>query len=248
MPNSKKLKTCRLSPWKDSDRQMVKRSKGNSKNERHELKQLSLIEWDCGLPALEIVRSSPKLCLKTPTTFAEEARHASLRMKEREMSNATSFSRPTTSSLVPRKIFSPVAQTDSSGSYNGLGLSPCSTIPPTLSPMSPLGNPVETEVTGQLLSLTINDELSRTSDSFSSSPDTAWNKGAIAFIDLLEGFLARQALEADALRFESLVVEMMDINISSKVPTSGHIATTLNEKVGVCRRLQQYGLYQPTTL
>ena len=56
------------------------------------------------------------------------------------------------------------------------------------------------------------------------------NKGAIAFIDKLEGFPAPQALEADSLKFENLVVEMMDISISSKVPTSENIATTLNDK------------------
>ena len=43
---------------------------------------------------------------------------------------------------------------------------------------------------------------------------------------MLEGFLARQTLPAEALKFE--VVEMKEINISNKVPTSGHIATALN--------------------
>ena len=43
---------------------------------------------------------------------------------------------------------------------------------------------------------------------------------------MLEGFLARQTLPAEALEFE--VVEMKEINISNKVPTSGHIATALN--------------------
>ena len=151
-------------------------------------------------------------------------------MKEREMSATINFLKPTPPCFIPRKIFSPTAQTDSSDNPDDFGLCPCSSIPATMSPMSPLANPIESEMTGQLLSLTINDELSRTTDSFSSSPDTAWNKGAIAFLELLEGFMARQASEADALRFEQLVVEMMDVNITSKIPTSEHIATTLNEK------------------
>ena len=190
---------------------------------------MSLVEWNDGLPSLEVVRMTPRLALKTPSTFAEAARNASLRMKERELSALTNLSKPTPTGLIPRKIFSPAANTDSTGSSFDHGLSPCSTIPPTLSPMSPLGNLAENEITGKLISLAIDDELSRSCDSFSSAPDTAWNKGAVAFIDLLEDYLARQTSKAEALKFESLVVEMMDINISSKVPTSGHIAATLEK-------------------
>ena len=62
-------------------RKMGRKSKGNTGNELNELNQLELVECDWGLSALELVRATPRLSLQTPTTFAEAARNASLRMK-----------------------------------------------------------------------------------------------------------------------------------------------------------------------
>ena len=235
-PASKRRNYCRLSPSKESEvsADMGRRSNGKSRNEFNELK---LGEWNWEEISIEVLRSTPGLSLKTPTTFAEAAKNATIRMKEREMSlmsGNVKSKRKGAAGLKPRKIFSvgsasPAPPTDSTASVKSPVLSPCSTIPPTLSPMSPLEATEEQEIAGQLLSLTVNDELNISADSFSSDPDSARNKGAIAFLDLIEGFLARQASAAEALKFERLVVEMMDIDISGKVPTPEHIATTLNE-------------------
>ena len=100
------------------------------------------------------------ISLKTPTTFAEAAGTAEIRMKERELSTLPS-SLPTPLNLLLRKIIpeelqTPAPSTDSSGSSVAHSqLSPCYTIPATVSPMSPIEVTIENEITGKLLALTV---------------------------------------------------------------------------------------------
>ena len=110
-------------------------------------------------------------------------------------------------------------QTDSSGSVQDFSLSPCSTISATKSTMSPLGVGQESEVTQQLLSLTIGSDLNKSTDSFSSLPDTAHNKGAVAFMELVEAYLAKQADTETAVNFDNLAVQMMEVDLNCMVPT-----------------------------
>ena len=135
--------------------------------------------------------------MRTPTTFAEAVRLAEMRMKERELSAISSFTHTEkTLGAVPRNIFGNcnldfVQQTDSSDSVQDFSLSPCSTISATISTMSPLGTGQESQVTQQMLSLTLGSDLHKSSDSFSSLLDTAHNKGAVAFMELVEAYLTK---------------------------------------------------------
>ena len=81
---------------------------------------------------------------------------------------------------------------------------------------------------GQILSLTINEEHDKTQDSFSSQPDTAHNKGALAFLTLVEEYLANRARQEEEIKFENLLVLMMDVDISKRVPTPDAVAPLLN--------------------
>ena len=94
--------------------------------------------------------------------------------------------------------------------------------------MSPINCSLENEVVGQILSLTIDEAHDKTQDSFSSQPDTAHNKGALAFLTLVEDYLANRARQEDEINFESLIVQMMDVDISRKVPTPDAVASLLN--------------------
>ena len=97
-----------------------------------------------------------------------------------------------------------------------------------MSTMSPIEAGQESLVTQQMLSLTIGSDLNRSSDSFSSLPGTDRNKGAVAFMELVEAYLARQADTEAAVNFDNLVVQMMGVDLNCKVPTPDHIAESLN--------------------
>ena len=88
---------------------------------------------------------------------------------------------------------------------------------------------LENEISTQLLTLTIDHERNESADSFNSDPGTNFNRGAAQFLTLLESALARRQEAEQALSFEQLVVQMMDIDISPRIPTSQHIAESLNK-------------------
>ena len=81
----------------------------------------------------------------------------------------------------------------------------------------------------RLLSMTLNASKSASEDSFRSAPDTSHNKGAIQFMELLEKVTAEQERKNQAVSFEHLVLQMMDVQISSRIPTPDHIAAALND-------------------
>ena len=68
------------------------------------------------------------------------------------------------------------------------------------------------------------------SDSFSSDPESEQNKGAVAFLCLLEETLARQDVVERGRLFESLIVQMVDVSLDNKVHTANDIADTLAQK------------------
>ena len=63
--------------------------------------------------------------------------------------------------------------------------------------------------------MTLNASKSASEDSFSSAPETSHNKGAIQFMELLEKVTADQERRNQAVSFEHLVLQMMDVQILS---------------------------------
>ena len=63
------------------------------------------------------------------------------------------------------------------------------------------------------------------SDSFSSSHDTDFNKKAV----LLESTLARAQEREVSMKFEDLLIQMLDLYVEKKLGTSFDIAEILNE-------------------
>ena len=67
-------------------------------------------------------------------------------------------------------------------------------------------------------------------DSFDSNPDTSFNKGATDFLTLVEAAIARAEVENNKLLFENLVLQMLDLGMGERLPTTGAIADTLNKQ------------------
>ena len=80
------------------------------------------------------------------------------------------------------------------------------------------------------------------SDSFSSSPDSAQNKGAIAFLELVEKALQRAA----TVGFEDLIVQMLDLEVDEKVATSSQIPEMLTSKGWNVQQVSQVWSVGPT--
>ena len=64
-------------------------------------------------------------------------------------------------------------------------------------------------------------------DSFSSDPETAHNKGATAFLDQVESGCRELEALASAVSFEQLVLDMLELNVDKKLPTSTDIHDVL---------------------
>ena len=121
-------------------------------------------------------------------------------------------------------------QTDNSnGSPCNLNATtPVSTVSQTLSPMSNIGALQEGGPSVTLLNLTVNEVPvhEQVEDSFDSSPDSSFDKGALEFISLVEKALERSS----SVGFDQLVLEMLDLGLGERVPTSAQIPCLLNEK------------------
>ena len=122
------------------------------------------------------------------------------------------------------------AKTDSStgSACNFNACTPASSVSATLNPMSNVGLDKEGSLSVQLRGLTVCDDhcLSARADSFSSSPDTVMNKGAIAFLELVEQAIAKSS----QMGFDQLVIEMMDLEVGERVATSSQIPEVLKRK------------------
>ena len=219
---------------------MGRRSHGNTYNESkkmvngEDLDKLSLKKEKA--KKVERLRNTPGVS-RTPSTFAEAASLAKEKMRLRELSskilprNGSPNMKALDKDVVPKNILADLeiqdcALTDSSCSPVKLcDLSLSSAISSTESSISKVDSSVEGEISKKMLSLTI--DLNLSADSFSSSPETARNKGAIAFLELLEENLARQTADEEAVQFEQLIVQMMDLDVASKIPTPDQIAPRL---------------------
>ena len=206
---------------------MGRRSKGNSSNEH---KKHPLGVWTPFLDT-EVLRTTPGLSLKTPTTFSEAAVMAKL--KERERHPATTFQ---SSSLAKRNIFGDFSEksvafaSDSSDNptTDVLELSGSSRVSSSASSFSQVAASIEGEVSRQILCLPLDSNAASSDDSFASDPQTHHNRGAIAFLDLVEKALVEAEKKDTALKFETLVVDMMEIGLEERIPTTEHISQALN--------------------
>ena len=230
---------------------MGRKSKGNSLNESKNLSKIipgwSLDEWS--LPT-EKLRSP-----KTPSTFAEASVLAKSWYRKRERGKV-SGSAMSSKMLATSPSFSDInlsfniqqvsLQTDSStGSpCNVNAVTPNSSVSATLSPMSNIGKEQEGGLSVCLLNLTVNEDISHcsNSDSFSSSPDSSQNRGAIAFLELVEKALQNAA----TVGFEDLIVQMLDLEVGERVSTSSQIPDLLNSKGWNVQQVSQVWSVGPT--
>ena len=78
----------------------------------------------------------------------------------------------------------------------------------------------------QLLPIALSSPGSPHSASFSSDPDSGYNKGAIEFLQLVEEALRKQ----EQLNFSDLLIQMRDLHVGERVPTPDDIAGSLNKQ------------------
>ena len=105
---------------------------------------------------------------------------------------------------------------------------PVSAVSQTISPKSNIGVTQEGGLNVKLLNLTVNEVAvhEQVDDSFDSSPDSSFDKGALEFISLVEKALKRSS----SVGFDQLVLEMLDLGLGERMPTSAQIPCLLNEK------------------
>ena len=176
----------------------------------------------------ETLRSKPTTFLKTPTNLSGTCPLSLAGTSEAP----NRFSTPIQPSLMPKNIF---------GSANNQSLrsmSSSSEASGSGNPDSPPGSDLEFEYIGkeeegslsrQGLALTIapNDG---SADSFSSNPETQHNSGALNFLSLVEKAQQDAENAAQSLRFENLVVQMLDMDLGERVSTSTDIPHLLTQK------------------
>ena len=79
--------------------------------------------------------------------------------------------------------------------------------------MSPIEKDQENKISCGILSLTLDDGHNSSNYSFSSSPDICRNKGAVEFMILVEKALEKLVEDESRLKFEMLVVEMLELTM-----------------------------------
>ena len=96
---------------------------------------------------------------------------------------------------------------------------------------SPIEKEEENSITRNMLSLTIDEEKPLLDDSFSSAPDSKQNRGALAFMKLIEDmYKNKAATDSRNANFANLVVQMLDLELGERVPTSDAIPGLLENK------------------
>ena len=93
-----------------------------------------------------------------------------------------------------------------------------------------MGAETEGVLSCQVLTMTIGSRASESEDSSSSVPDTKHNKGALEFLQLVEKAQQSQQETDSAVKFESLLIQMLDMELGEKVSTSTDIPTMLSRK------------------
>ena len=89
---------------------------------------------------------------------------------------------------------------------------------------------MEGDISTQVLKLNLGDKQQDLDDSFSSNYASSFNKGATDFLQLVEAALEQQQNKANTLRFSELVMQMMDLDLDQRVPTTHHVAEILNDR------------------
>ena len=220
---------------------MKRSSKGNSRNEQSSAKLLdeewSLHDWNL----VEVLRSRN---LATPKSFAEASLVAKERYKARDLLSSLKIPAMSLSTIVtPKRLSLPRSLSqDTEESYspcNVLATTPDCSFSSQGSIMGHIGSPVESQVSRQVLELTLGDARDCSQDSFSSDPATDHNKGALAFLDLVEKAYKERKDTEVAVSIEQLLISMMDLGVSHRLPTASDLPDVLNRNGWDVRQVSQ---------
>ena len=211
---------------------MGRSSKGRTNNESNNLWKF----WP-PKPKKEALRSK-----NSPATFAEASLLARSWYEKRELGNSflsmqgiTPIQPVSDSILQYPTNMSPSSSTGSPCNINAV--TPEAPVSPTPSPMSSLDTDTELSFSKLVSSLKVDVDKADLNDSFSSSKDSAFNKGALAFLSLVEKALEKaNGLE---VKFEDLILQMMDLGVEEKLNTASDILDVLNMNGWNMRQVSQ---------
>ena len=200
---------------------MGRRSKGNSDNELHYVRKLkSFPPASKKSDPIEVFRSTPSLQTHTPKSFADAAILSRKRTKERELSWLPTPIVSGLSHLSAARILKLGDDSSSLSEISSLG-SMVNIASDTMSPVvSPIQTPVDPAVQGDLsksmMALSLDGIKQISEDSFDSSPDSNFNKGASDFLRLVEQAITRAEESNRALKFENLVMQMINLEMGER--------------------------------
>ena len=100
--------------------------------------------------------------------------------------------------------------------------------PSCLPIMEPMNRSIEQDLSVNLSILDLSDKAKPQNDSFTSNPESSFNKGADAFATLVENAMAKLARKEKEVNFERLLVQMMDLGVDEAVPSAFEIPNHLN--------------------
>jgi len=211
---------------------MGRSSKGKTNNESNNLWKF----WP-QKPKKEVLRAK-----NSPTTFAEASLLAKTWYEKREHgSSFLSIQGITPLQPIPFSNHQPTpnaSSCSSSGSpCNINAVTPEAHVSPTLSPMSSIDTSAEISFSKLVSSLKVDATKVDLDDSFSSCKDSAFNKGALAFISLVD--IAIEKANGLEVKFDNLILQMMDLGVNDKISTASDIPDILNSNGWSMRQVSQ---------
>ena len=167
--------------------------------------------------------SSPKM----HKTFAQAAKSAKIHYMER-FGKSVFSGQDRDAKLELNLDFNKVNESLSSLSMSGSSISSLvSNSPSSLPIMEALNLSFEQDLTLNLTSFALSDKKHNLSDSFSSNPESNFNKGADIFAALVERAIAYLATKEKELNFERLLVQMMDLGVNESISSAFDIPKQL---------------------
>ena len=211
---------------------MGRSSKGRTNNESNNL-------WKFWPPKQkkEIMRT-----YSSPATFAEASLLAKAWYEKREFGNSFfSVQGITPLCVTPLSDLKPTPNTPSSSSpdspCNFNAVTPESHVSPTPSPMSSIGTDAELSFSKLVSSLKVNPNKEELEDSFSSCKDSAFNKGPLDFLSLVDK--AIEKANGLKIKFDNLIIQMINLGVDEKINTASDIPIILNKNCWSMRQVSQ---------
>ena len=188
---------------------MGRSSKGNTGNESRNLYKWLKDASEGSNRTIDRKLRSPAM----PSSFAE----ASLLARKAQEKRDRSFMHSSGALVIFDDLPRPASLSESSCSEISAADHPT---PASLElTMEPVDAGDEADLSVSILNMKLDVHTTQREDSFSSQPDSDFNMGAVKFLELLESALEHRASQDQAVQFEELVIQMLDLSMDNKLST-----------------------------